>query len=70
VRSKYCYRTKMKPCSSIHNLSYHGNCHPVCEVIGGIHCVCTVGLGGSHPMLGGGGGVDSSLPVLVHRENP
>jgi hypothetical protein len=46
----------MKPCSSVHSLSYHGNCHPVCEVIGGIPCVCTVGLRGSHPMLGGGGG--------------
>jgi hypothetical protein len=56
----------MKPFSSVHSLSYHGNCHPVCEVIGGIPCVCTVGLRGSHPMLG----VDSSLPVLVHRENP
>jgi hypothetical protein len=43
----------MKPCSSIHSLSYHGNCHPVCEVIGGIPCVCTIGLGGSHLMLGG-----------------
>jgi hypothetical protein len=56
----------MKPCSSVHSLSYHENCHLVCEVIGGIPCVCTIGLGGSHPMLE----VDSSLPVLVHKENP
>ena len=29
----------MKPSSSVHNLSYHGNFHHVHEVIGGIHRV-------------------------------
>jgi len=29
-------------------------------------CVCTIGLIGSHTMMG----VDSNIPMLVYRENP
>jgi hypothetical protein len=50
----------MEPCSSVHSLSYHENCHPVCEDICGIPCACTIGLRGSHPMLGG----DSMSPCV------
>jgi hypothetical protein len=46
--AKYRYRAKMEPCSSVHSLSCHGNCHPVREVNCGIPCVCTVGLRGFH----------------------
>jgi hypothetical protein len=46
--AKYCYKAKMEPCSSVHSLSYHGNCHPVRKVNCGIPCVCTIGLRGFH----------------------
>jgi hypothetical protein len=42
--AKYHYKAKMEPCSSVHSLSCHENCHPVREVNCGIPCVCTVGL--------------------------
>jgi hypothetical protein len=34
--AKYRYKAKMEPCSSVHSLSCHRNCHPVHEVNCGI----------------------------------
>jgi hypothetical protein len=42
----------MEPCSSVHRILYHGDCHPVCEDICGIACACTIGIVGSHLMSG------------------
>jgi hypothetical protein len=65
VCSKYCYKAKIDPYSSIQSLSHHRNCHPVCEVIFGIPCVCTVGLRYSHTMMG----VDSSSLCCSTEKN-
>jgi hypothetical protein len=50
----------MDPCPSIHSLSYYRDFHPIYEDICGIPYACTIGLEGSHLMLG----VDSMSPCV------